>query len=56
MQCGEELLTLMHTRLGANDEEDAPLKKILESIAKDEEKHGEMLKPAIEIASTKKKT
>ena len=52
---GEEFVTLLHTRLSASDEEDATVKKILEYIAKDEERHEEMLRLAIEVASTKKK-
>jgi rubrerythrin len=52
---GEEFVTLMHTRLSACDEEDATIKKILEYIARDEERHEEILNRAIEVASTKKK-
>jgi hypothetical protein len=51
---GEEYVTLMHSRLSACDEEDATVKKILEYIARDEERHEEILKLAIEVASTKK--
>jgi rubrerythrin len=52
---GEEFVTLMHSRLSACDEEDATIKKILEYIAGDEERHEEILKLAIEVASMKKK-
>jgi rubrerythrin len=51
---GEEYATLMHSRLSALNEEDATIKKILEYIARDEERHEEILKRAIEVASTKK--
>jgi rubrerythrin len=53
---GEEFVTLIHTRLAASDEEDATIKKILQYVARDEERHEEILKFAIRLASTKKKT
>ncbi len=52
---GEEFVTLMHSRLSALDEDDATIKKILEYIAKDEERHVEILKRAIQVASTMKR-
>lgn len=51
---GEEFVTLVHTRLGASDEEDATIEKVLEYIARDEERHEEILNLAIKLASTKK--
>jgi len=51
---GEEYATLTHSRLSASDKEDATGKKILEYIARDEERHEEILRRAIEVASTKK--
>jgi len=51
---GEEYTTLIHSRLSASDEEDATVKKILEYIARDEERHEEILRRAIGVASTKK--
>jgi rubrerythrin len=51
---GEEYVTLIHSRLSASDEEDATVKKILEYIARDEERHEEILRRTIEVASTKK--
>ncbi|MGA2240001.1 MAG: ferritin-like domain-containing protein [Candidatus Bathyarchaeia archaeon] len=51
---GEEYTTLIHSRLSASDEEDVTVKKILEYIARDEERHEEILRRAIEVASTEK--
>ena len=52
---GEEYVTLIHSRISAIDEEDATVRKVLEYIAKDEERHGEILKSIIAITSNKKK-
>lgn len=52
---GEEYVTLAHSRLSAVSEKDVTIKKILEYIGRDEERHEEILKRAIELASTKKK-
>jgi len=51
---GEEYATLLYSRLTACDQEDATVKKIIEYIAADEERHEEILKRAIEVASARK--
>jgi bacterioferritin (cytochrome b1) len=51
---GEEYVTLMQSRLSALSEEDVTIKSILEYVVKDEERHVEILKRAIEVASSKR--
>jgi len=51
---GEKYATLLYSRLTACDQEDATVKKIIEYIAADEERHEEILKRAIEVASARK--
>ena len=51
---GEEYIALLHSRLGAYGEEDAAIKRILEYIAADEERHQEALRLAANLASNKK--
>lgn len=43
---GEEYATFLHSPLGASEEENATVKKTLEYIAADEERHIEILKRA----------
>lgn len=51
---GEEYMTLLHSRLGAYEEKDAAIKRILEYTAADEERHQEALRLAANLASSKK--
>jgi len=51
----EEYVTMIHSRVNASEEENATVKKILEYIAADEERHVEILKRAIALSSTKMK-
>jgi rubrerythrin len=48
---GEEYMTLVHARLSAYEEKDAAVKRILEYIAADEERHQEALRLAVKLAS-----
>ena len=48
---GEEYMSLVGSRLSAFDEEDATIKKVLLFIARDEERHKEILKQAITAES-----
>jgi len=52
---GEEYVALVGSRLSAFDEEDATIKKILLYIARDEERHKEILKQAIALGPADKK-
>ena len=51
---GEEYLMLIHARLAGYDEKETAVKKILEYIAADEERHQETLKLAAKMTSNKK--